>query len=204
MWTHGIGQDIANLFVVVPATLIAMHFAFRGSIRATLVWLGLLIYTAYSFIVYAFFIHFGLWFLVYVAVLGLSVFALFGAVIHMDLSEVFAGPGGQPEGDARRRAAVLVRPAVRISVAIGNRACDVFGCRSEGFRRYRTSGQSDPCAGPGVRIAGMIVTAMAVHRRKPLGLLFAAATFSAAMGIARLAMFVAEYARAIPAGPVVV
>ena len=63
-------KNIANLFCVFPAMLAALHFAFRGSARAGLVWLGLLIYVAYSYILYAFFVHFGPWFLVYVAVLG--------------------------------------------------------------------------------------------------------------------------------------
>jgi hypothetical protein len=48
-----VGQDAANLFVVVPAMLIALYFVYRGSARATLVWLGLLIYTIYSYALYA-------------------------------------------------------------------------------------------------------------------------------------------------------
>ena len=68
--------------------LIALPFAFRGSTRASLVTLGLLIYVVYSYILYAFFIHFGPWFLVYVAVLGLSTYALFGSVLGMNLDEV--------------------------------------------------------------------------------------------------------------------
>ena len=68
--------------------LIVLPFAFRGSTRASLVTLGLLIYVVYSYILYAFFIHFGSWFLVYVAVLGLSTYALFGSVLGMNLDEV--------------------------------------------------------------------------------------------------------------------
>ena len=78
---QGIGQDVANLFCIFPSMLIALPFAFRGSTRATLVSLGLLIYVVYSYILYAFLIHFGPWFPVYMAVLGLSAYALFGSVI---------------------------------------------------------------------------------------------------------------------------
>jgi hypothetical protein len=46
-------------------------------------------------------------------------------------------------------------------------------------------------------LPGMIITAAALRKRKPLGLLFAAPllTFSAVMGVAILAMFAAERAR---------
>jgi hypothetical protein len=57
-------------------------------------------------------------------------------------------------------------------------------------------------------LPGMIVTALSVWRRRPLGLLFAAPllTFSAVMGIAVLSMFAVERARggAIQAVPILV
>jgi hypothetical protein len=46
------------------------------------------IYLVYSYVLYALLTHFARGFLVYVAVLGLSPFALFGAVISMDPSEL--------------------------------------------------------------------------------------------------------------------
>jgi hypothetical protein len=206
--TQGRGQDIANLFVVFPATLVALHFAFRGSVRATLVWLGLLIYVVYSYVLYAFFIHFGPWFLVYVAVLGTSAFALFGAVIHMDLSEVIRLLANNPK-------------VKLVSVLLF-----VFGL----LFAFQWLSEIAPAllsgtVPPGVAdigapvnpvhvldlafiLPGMIVAAISVRKRGPLGLLFAAPllTFSAAMGIAILAMFFAEHARggAISAAPVVV
>jgi hypothetical protein len=49
-------------------------------------------------------------------------------------------------------------------------------------------------------LPGMIVTAVAVRNRSSLGLLFAAPllTFSAAMGIAILSMFLSEQLRGVP------
>lgn len=73
---QAVGQDVVNLFVVYPALLAAAWLARRGSLRAFLVWLGLLVYTAYSYLIYAGFVHFSGWFVVYVAVLGMSGFAL--------------------------------------------------------------------------------------------------------------------------------
>src|SRR5262245_16872315 len=60
---QGVGQDLANLIVVFPALLIAASFVARGSLRGLLVWLGLLIYVMYSYVLYAFFVHFGRLFL---------------------------------------------------------------------------------------------------------------------------------------------
>jgi hypothetical protein len=101
---QSIGQDIANLFAF-PAMLAAAFLAARGSIRAYLVWVGLLIYSAYTYAIYAFALHFGPLFLVWVAVLGLSVYALIGALASLDprrVSNVF------DHGRAERFAARLL------------------------------------------------------------------------------------------------
>ena len=69
------GQDLGNLLAV--ATLVAgLVPAARGSLRGLLVWAGSLLYLAYAFVIYALTVHFGPLFLPYVAVLGLSVYAL--------------------------------------------------------------------------------------------------------------------------------
>ena len=73
---QGQGQDFANLVLVVPALLISGLLAMRGSRRAELVWLGVMFYVAYSYVVYAFDLTFNRLFLVYVAVLGCSVYGL--------------------------------------------------------------------------------------------------------------------------------
>jgi hypothetical protein len=69
------GQDIGNLIAVV----VLMVSGFRhvnGSYAAGLVWLGTLFYFVYAYLVYSVAVHFNTLFLVYVAVLGLSVYAL--------------------------------------------------------------------------------------------------------------------------------
>src|SRR5262245_461030 len=84
---QGIGQDLVNLFIVAPALLACAYVAGRGSIRAWLVWLGLLFYVTYSYLLYAVFVHFNSLFLVYVAVLGLSFWAVGGVLsgVNRDL-----------------------------------------------------------------------------------------------------------------------
>src|SRR5262245_44773179 len=85
---QGTGQDIVNLFVVAPALVVCAYLAGRGSLRAWLVWLGLLFYVLYSYVLYAFFVHFNRLFLVYVSVLGLSFWALAGAAGGVDVDRV--------------------------------------------------------------------------------------------------------------------
>lgn len=69
------GQDIGNLLAV--ATLcISGYGHYRGSHRAGLVWLGTLFYLVYAYTVYSMAVHFNQLFLVYVAALGLSAFAV--------------------------------------------------------------------------------------------------------------------------------
>lgn len=82
---QGIGQDYVTLFFVVPILLISAYFVSKGSLKAFLVWLGSLIYIAYSYILYAFFIHFSWIFLLYVAILGISFYTIVGSLYRTDI-----------------------------------------------------------------------------------------------------------------------
>jgi hypothetical protein len=73
--TQAKGQDIGNLLAVVTLLLSGYGFG-KGSHRAALVWLGTLLYLIYAYIVYSMAVHFNGLFLVYVAALGLSSFAV--------------------------------------------------------------------------------------------------------------------------------
>lgn len=74
------GQDLGNLLAVV-VLLWAAVASRNGSARAGLVWLGTLLYLVYAFVVYAMAVHLNYLFGVYVAVLGLSVWAV---VFHVN------------------------------------------------------------------------------------------------------------------------
>lgn len=87
-------QDFVNLIVVAPLVVVLGILASRGSMIAYLCWLGCLVFTAYNYAIYAFSIHFGPLFLPWIAVLGLSVFALIGGLVTLDSPAVknrFAG-----------------------------------------------------------------------------------------------------------------
>src|SRR4051794_13773590 len=86
---QAVGQDIANL-VAFPALAWCAIAAAGGSLRAYLLWLGLLAFSAYSFAIYAFAMHFQPLFLVHVAVFGMSVYALIGGLASLDVARVKA------------------------------------------------------------------------------------------------------------------
>ncbi len=73
--TQARGQDVGNLLAVV-ALLLSGYGYYKGSHRAALVWLGTLFYFVYAFIVYSMAVHFNPLFLMYVAILGLSSYAV--------------------------------------------------------------------------------------------------------------------------------
>lgn len=81
-------QDLVNLLVVAPMLLVLGRRAHRGHLPAYLVWLGCLVFTVYNYAIYSFSVHFGALFLLWVAVLGLSTFALIGGLSTVDLSVI--------------------------------------------------------------------------------------------------------------------
>ncbi|TDO48367.1 hypothetical protein EV651_123133 [Kribbella sp. VKM Ac-2571] len=95
--TQAIGQDIANL-VVLPVMLVLAVAAARGSVRALVAWAGTVVYAAYAYVIYAFAMHFGPLFLLYVAVLGLAVWALIGFFADIDTARLPTSPTGRLNG----------------------------------------------------------------------------------------------------------
>jgi hypothetical protein len=85
---QAVAQDVVNLAVVAPLTVVLGIRARRGSVRAYTCWLGCLAFTAYSYAIYAFSIHFGPLFLAWLAVLGLSFYALLGSLTTVDTTVV--------------------------------------------------------------------------------------------------------------------
>jgi hypothetical protein len=80
------GQDFISLAVVLPAMIITAFLAHRGSPRARLLWLGGCVYLVYTYIVAAFDVKFNLFFLVYVALLGCSLYALISGLVTVNMA----------------------------------------------------------------------------------------------------------------------
>jgi hypothetical protein len=84
---QAVGQDIANL-VSVLTLFIAVYFVSKGSVKAFLVWMGVLISLMYAYVIYAFAAHFNSLFLVHVAILGLSFYTLVGSLMRLHLDSL--------------------------------------------------------------------------------------------------------------------
>lgn len=85
---QAVGQDLITLVVALPVLVISAVLAGRDSGRAYLVWLGVLVYLVYSYVIYAIAVQFNPLFLVYVALLGCSLYALIGGLAATDFAEI--------------------------------------------------------------------------------------------------------------------
>lgn len=91
---QALAQDTANLALVAPAWLILAALALRGSLRAYLLWLGVLVFTVYNYVIYTFSVPFGPLFPLWVAVFGLSIYSLIGGIAAADHRAVQASYTG--------------------------------------------------------------------------------------------------------------
>ncbi len=73
---QAIAQDFVDLVLIVPTLAVAAFLVMRGKRSAWFVWLGAMLYTFYTFVIYSFSVHFNALFLVYCWALGFSAYAL--------------------------------------------------------------------------------------------------------------------------------
>jgi hypothetical protein len=197
---QGLGQDFANLFVVLPFFVAAAALAWRGSFRAFLLWLGALLYLLYSYVLYALCVHFNAWFLTYIATLGLTFYALVGVVAALDREHVSRA--------FNRATRTRGLSALLIVVGVGFAALwlsDVVPAIARG----RAPASVDEVGLPvnpvhvmdlAFALPGLMLTGVLLRRRHPYGLLLAVpcATFLILMGVAILAMAWSMSIRAVP------
>ena len=85
------GNDLVTLVVAVPILILALVFSARGSVRAVLVWMGMLDYMLYNYAFYLFAAAFNWFFLIYVALLGLAMFALIFGLVNVNAGSLGRG-----------------------------------------------------------------------------------------------------------------
>ncbi|WP_327004395.1 hypothetical protein OHA72_56745 [Dactylosporangium sp. NBC_01737] len=88
-------QDAVNLVLLAPLLVLLGTAAVRGSPGAYLVWLGCLWFAVYNYAIYAFSVHFGPLFLLWLAVLGLSTFAVVGGTSSLRVAAIEARYAGR-------------------------------------------------------------------------------------------------------------
>jgi hypothetical protein len=200
---QGVGQDVVNLVLVFPALLVAGYLANKRSLRGLLVWLGLLLYIVYSYLLYAFFVHFNFLFPVYVATLGLSFYALLGSAISLGVSDL------APRFAANNQAKPVSIYLMIVGLLFGFLwLADILSALLAGRAPESISEVGLPVNPVHVLdlallLPGMIVTSVLLRRRRPLGFLFAVPlmVFAAVMGVAIISMSIVMNARGVPASP---
>ena len=92
MAAQGMGQDIVDLFFVIPVLLVSLVFMLKKNKRATFLFGGTLMYILYSFIIYSLGIHFNNLFLLYCLILGCSLYLFilyFSYLRNQDIKDWF-------------------------------------------------------------------------------------------------------------------
>jgi hypothetical protein len=82
------GNDLVTLIIALPLLIVSLILSMRGSQRAQLVWLGMLDYMLYNYAFYLFGSAFNPFFLIYVAIFTLSIFALIFGLIFIDVEAI--------------------------------------------------------------------------------------------------------------------
>ena len=82
------GQDLISLVVVLPLLITTAILARRGSLQSGLLWMGGLVYLVYTYASFAFAIRYNPLFLVYIALLGTSLFALIAYLATLDMNGI--------------------------------------------------------------------------------------------------------------------
>jgi hypothetical protein len=82
------GNDLVTLVVSIPLLVIGMALARRGSSRGLLTWLAMLVYMLYNYAFYLFGTAFNKWFMAYVILMSLPLFALIYSLPRLDANAV--------------------------------------------------------------------------------------------------------------------
>jgi hypothetical protein len=83
-----VGQDIFDLFIIVPLLLILLIYSSRGARTALFLLGGTVLYIMYSYFIYSFGIHFNSLFLFYCFTLGSSFYLFVIIIIEFMLKDV--------------------------------------------------------------------------------------------------------------------
>ena len=79
-----LANDAITLFTAIPFMMVALFFTIRGSLAWTIIWLGLLDYFLYNYSFYLFGAGFNPLFLLYVLIVGSSIYAMICGLASFD------------------------------------------------------------------------------------------------------------------------
>ncbi len=189
---QGLGQDAFDLIVVLPALLSSLVGLRRRSRLAAHLWGALVLYLIYTFVIYAFSLYFNYAFLAYCAILGLAFYGALTFFAH-GLGEVQARYGARP------RVRLLAWFLIVIALLFGLLWLkEIVAALASG--RLPASVEEQGLKTNAVHVLdlafllpGMVVTAVALLRRRTIGFVFGPvlALFVAIMALSLVALALA-------------
>ena len=199
---QAIGQDAATLLVGIPLLFLGLLLARKGSLRGELLLAGGLGYMLYTYTSYSFLSAYNEFFLVYVALFSLSLFAFILALSGMDTERVSRSVSG---GMPRRGIAVfLLLLAAFLTLAWLGRIVPslLAGTPPPGLEAYSTL--VIQALDLGIIVPVSVVTAVLLWQKKPWGYTLTSVLLVKAlmMGAALVAMIIAQVWAGVSVGAV--
>ena len=190
--SQAIAQDVVTLVVGLPLLLIALWLYRRGSLRGQLLLAGTLAYFLYTYTSMAFGASFNPFFLVYVALFSLSLFAVISALVSVDLRSL---PAHFTARLPRRAIAVFMfgSAALLLLMWLGRLGPALLS----GAAPYGLDANTTlfiQVLDLGLIVPLMVLTGVLLLRRRPLGYLLASVALIklVTLGTALIAMIVGE------------
>jgi hypothetical protein len=189
---QAIGQDAATLLVGIPLLFTGLLLARKGSLRGELLLAGGLGYMLYTYTSYSFLSAYNEFFLVYVALFSLSLFAFILALTGMDTERVARSvSGGMPR---QAIALFLLFIAAFLSLAWLGRILPplLAGTPPPGLEAYTTL--VIQALDLGIIVPVSVITAVLLWQKKPWGYTLASVLLVKAlmMGAALIAMIIGQ------------
>lgn len=205
---QAIGQDVITLVVALPALTISAYLAARGSRRARLIWMGLLVYVVYTYASYAFGIRFNPLFLVYLALLGCSTYALIGALAAADWAGLKASFSERTPVRAVSIFLLVIAALFYLIWLSEALPASLAGVPPQSVQEDGTPTNVVHVLDMALLLPALVIAAVSLWRRRPLGYALAAALLVnlafLALAILSMAVFQAQAGEVTPAPMVAV
>ena len=200
---QAIGQDAITLIIALPALAIAAFLTNRGSQRARLICLGVLIYVAYTYASYAFGIRFNSLFLIYIALLGCATYALIGGLVTTDWAGIKAGFTERTPVRAVSIFLLVIAGLFYLMWLSEAVPASLTGIPPQSVKEDGTPTNVIHVLDMAWLLPALVITAVSLWRKKPIGYALAAALLAnlAFLALAILAMIVFQVRGGEPVVP---
>lgn len=88
MGAQAMGQDLVTLLVAIPLLLLSVYLIHKKSLKGQMIWMGSIFYFLYTYASLSFLATYNQLFLVYVALLGLSLYTFIYGLMSLDASNL--------------------------------------------------------------------------------------------------------------------